>query len=479
MSEHSKELPQIIQGGMGMGVSNWRLANAVARTGQLGVISGTAIDTIVARRLQLGDCDGNLHRAFAAFPDQEMAQRIWERYYIEGGKDPLKAFKLVPLPTKDMSAVNAELFIVASFAEVWLAKEGHDNAIGTNLLEKIQIPNLPSLYGSMLASVDYVLMGAGIPGWVPEVLDAFAAGQAAELSLKVNDNTEGEKFIQRFDPAEFLKEPPQTLKRPRFLPIISSDIIGKSLYRRCGDGIFGFIVENFTAGGHNAPPRKIRGVEGTPTAYSEKDIPDIERIKNLGLPFWIAGSHAHPDKMQEARDLGATGIQVGTAFALCHESGMDDDLKYRALKAITKEHIEVITDFRGSPTGYPFKVVPMADTAAEDGYLESRHRICDLGYLRTPYRKEDGALGYRCPSEPIKAFTNKGGDIADTVGRRCICNGLQATVGYAQVQKHGTEVSLITTGDSINELSTFITEGTLHYSATVVLDYILTPTASS
>ncbi|NRA38096.1 MAG: nitronate monooxygenase, partial [Planctomycetes bacterium] len=400
-------------------------------------------------------------------------------YYIEGGKDPLKAFKLIPLPKKDMGQVNAELFMVTSFAEVFLAKEGHDNPIATNLLEKIQIPNLPSLYGAMLANVDYVIMGAGIPGWVPEVLDAFAAGNAAELSLKVNDNPDGEKFIQRFDPSEFLTDAPKSLKRPRFLPIISSDIIGKSLHRRCGEGIFGFIVENFTAGGHNAPPRKIRGIEGTPSAYSEKDIPDLERIKNLGYPFWLAGSHAHPDKMQEALDLGATVIQIGTAFALCHESGLDNDLKYRTLETITKQRINVITDFRGSPTGYPFKVVPLSDTAAEDGYLESRSRICDLGYLRTPYRKAEGELGYRCPSEPIKAFVNKGGDIDDTVGRRCICNGLQATVGYGQIQKSGAEAPLITTGDSINEISDFITEDTLHYSATVVLDYILKPATAT
>ena len=45
------ELPRIIQGGMGVGVSNWRLANAVSRLGQLGVVSGTALDALLVRRL--------------------------------------------------------------------------------------------------------------------------------------------------------------------------------------------------------------------------------------------------------------------------------------------------------------------------------------------------------------------------------------------------------------------------------------------
>ena len=47
--------PIIIQGGMGVAVSDWKLARAVSKTGQLGVVSGTAIDTVLVRRLQLGD----------------------------------------------------------------------------------------------------------------------------------------------------------------------------------------------------------------------------------------------------------------------------------------------------------------------------------------------------------------------------------------------------------------------------------------
>ena len=42
-----------IQGGMGAGVSSWRLAKAVARMGQLGVVAGRALDQLLSRRLQL------------------------------------------------------------------------------------------------------------------------------------------------------------------------------------------------------------------------------------------------------------------------------------------------------------------------------------------------------------------------------------------------------------------------------------------
>ena len=45
--------PTIIQGGMGVAVSGWRLAHAVSSLGQLGVVSGTALDQVFARRLQV------------------------------------------------------------------------------------------------------------------------------------------------------------------------------------------------------------------------------------------------------------------------------------------------------------------------------------------------------------------------------------------------------------------------------------------
>src|ERR1039458_1679832 len=72
------QFPKIIQGGMGVGVSNWRLANAVSRLGQLGVVSGTALDSLFVRRLADGDEGGYMRRGLEAFPFPDMAKRIWQ-----------------------------------------------------------------------------------------------------------------------------------------------------------------------------------------------------------------------------------------------------------------------------------------------------------------------------------------------------------------------------------------------------------------
>ncbi len=87
--------PRIIQGGMGVAISGWQLARAVARTGQLGVVSGTALEVVCARRLQHGDPGGDVRRALAQFPIPGMADRVLRTYYVEGGKPPDAPFRPV------------------------------------------------------------------------------------------------------------------------------------------------------------------------------------------------------------------------------------------------------------------------------------------------------------------------------------------------------------------------------------------------
>src|SRR3974390_873436 len=159
--------PFIIQGGMGVAVSGWPLARAVSRLGQLGVVSGSALAMVLARRLQLGDPDGELRHALAQFPFPCMADRVLADYFIPGGKPANAPFKLTPMPTLRPRRQFVELTVVANFVEVFLAKEGHHGPVGVNYLEKIQLPTLPSLYGAMLAGVDYILRGPGSPRPIP------------------------------------------------------------------------------------------------------------------------------------------------------------------------------------------------------------------------------------------------------------------------------------------------------------------------
>lgn len=471
------QLPVIIQGGMGAAVSDWRLANAVSRTGQLGVISGTALDVILARRLQDGDPDGHMRRALNAFPIPAIAERIIDKYFIDGGKDADAPYTNKPMVSHRSSQATNELLVAANFVEVFLAKEGHGNPVGVNFLEKIQVPTLPSLYGVMLAGVDYVLMGAGIPKAIPGLLDKLSGGFDVEMKIDVKGLTEkGDPFV-RFSPTQFCKElvaKLPTLPRPNFLAIVSSHVLAKMLATKSTGEVDGFVVEYPVAGGHNAPPRK-RGEfndAGEPI-YGDRDVPDLDAIAELGKPFWLAGGYAEPYQVKAALEAGATGVQVGTAFAYCNESGFTREIKDDVINASRDEQVSVYTDAVASPTGFPFKVVQMEQTLSNPVLYEERDRICDLGYLRHAYERDNGRIGWRCPSEPVDDYLSKGGEMEETVGRKCLCNSLLANVGHAQVQDNGyVEGTLITSGDDAQYVARFAPAGSTQYSAEDVIRYL-------
>ena len=469
-----KTQPVIIQGGMGVAVSAWQLARAVSLTGQLGVVSGTALDTVLLRRLQLGDPGGHMRRALDEFPDQQMAERVLDRYYIPDGKSPDAPFATGQLHTTRLSPQQLELVVVANFVEVYLAKEGHDGIVGINYLEKIQLPTLPSLFGAMLAGVDYVLMGAGIPQAIPGVLDRLSEGEAVELPLKVAGD--GDKIISRFDPAEFTQGEVPWLPRPRFLAIVASSTLATMLVRKSSGRVDGFVVEGPTAGGHNAPPRGKAelNARGEPI-YGQRDVVNLESMRSLGLPFWLAGSYGSPERVMEALRAGAAGVQVGTAFAYCEESGLSEDIKQRVLQMSRAGQVDVFTDPAASPAGFPFKVLRLEGSLTEPALYESRQRRCDLGYLRQGYRQQDGTIGWRCPAEGVDAYVRKGGHREDTIGRRCLCNALLANVGLAQCRHSGErEHPLVTTGDDVINIARFLDGGnSATYSANQVVDYLL------
>jgi nitronate monooxygenase len=470
-----RDLPIIIQGGMGVAVSDWRLASAVARLGQFGVVSGTALDVVLVRRLQAGDIGGHIRRAASHFPVPGVVKAVFDRYFVEGGRQLRERFKSMPMGRLKPSRNLLDLQVLSNFVEVFLAKEGHDGLVGINLLTKVQAPTIPSLYGAMLAGVDAVLMGAGIPKEIPGVLDKLAAGEAAELRLDVKGANRDKPFWLRFDPSEYCGGDALKPKRPRFFPIISSAVLATMLSKKASGRVDGFIVEGPTAGGHNAPPRgklKLSG-EGEPV-YGERDVADLAAIGAVGLPFWVAGSYAEPERVVEALEAGATGVQVGTAFAYTEESGFSDEVKAAVLKKSRAGEVEVFTDPLASPTGFPFKVVPVEDTVADQAIYEKRTRVCDLGYLRTPYAIDDDTVGWRCASEPVQDFERKGGDVEETVGRKCVCNALMSSIDLGQIQKSGEpELPLVTSGDDVAHIARFLRPGAETYTAADVIDYLL------
>jgi len=262
------------------------------------------------------------------------------------------------------------------------------------------------------------------------------------------------------------------LSRPQFLAIVSSNVLAATIVKRANGQVNGFVVEGPTAGGHNAPPRgKLQLDAAGDAIYGERDRVDLDKLRELGLPFWLAGGYGTAEKLREALAAGAAGIQVGTAFAFCAESGFRSDYKKAILQKIISGQARVATNSSASPTNFPFKVVQLEGTLSENEVYLARPRICDLGFLREAYRAADGAVGFRCSAEPVTVYVSKGGDVENTQGKRCLCNALMATIGQPQVRNGKfTEHGLVTSGNDLTALGRFLpSNGEPTYTARDVL----------
>jgi NAD(P)H-dependent flavin oxidoreductase YrpB (nitropropane dioxygenase family) len=488
---------KLIQGGMGVYVSNWRLARAVAMEQPgltAGTVSGTALDIVYVRLLQLGDPGGHVRRALAALDAQfgvTLGQKIINHYFIEGGKAPTARFKNAPkqmvrlpngsdilpagLPpgvpvTLSMEPDIVELLIAAGFAEVWLAHQGHSGRIFINFLHKVELPLIYTLYGAMLAGVDGVIVGAGNPDGLPAVCSRLVQHAVVTHELPVLYRESGENFHLTFDPRQVAEGrlARQPLQRPAFLAIVSLENLVQALAHSQTEPPDGFIIEHHTAGGHNAGPQgPLKKDEKGQPIYGPEDEPDLQAIRQVGLPFWLAGGYGSHQKLEQALALGATGVQVGSNFALAEESGMKANYRTAILNRLKKETSDapLVYTTLFSPTGYPFKVVQIEDTLAEDEVYAARRRVCDLGLLQQRGLSQPAADGKRrlftrCQAAPIEDFVNKRGLPRNTEEKRCLCNGLLSAVGLGQVSLPKGELTekpaIVTLGnhlDGIRRLS--------------------------
>src|SRR5512140_2764097 len=141
-------MPRLIQAGMGVRISGARLANAAARLGALGVVSGAGLRHIVLEEL-----------------------RAWAPGGPKNGR---------PVPVDDADPARAglpqRLSVIATFVEVVRAKEGHRGKVGVNVMWKCALTVLPTILGAMLGGSDALLCGAGVPIELPEILLKLQAG---------------------------------------------------------------------------------------------------------------------------------------------------------------------------------------------------------------------------------------------------------------------------------------------------------------
>jgi NAD(P)H-dependent flavin oxidoreductase YrpB (nitropropane dioxygenase family) len=464
-------LPLLLGGGMAVGISTPSLVKAVStyelpclgRGRCLGITSGTAAGNLLARRLQHGDTRVRLALdalgALAPSLESELSE-LHRAYFVPGGKAASQPYKPVRGFGMDAPRSLQLLTIAANFTTVWECKQGHNNPVGINYLQKIELSQLPALYGAMLAGVDYVCVGAGNPAAFPGHLRALARREPVEQAVHVARATKPHTI--RFDPTDFGARELPELRGPRFIAIVSTCEQAEQLAGSEATRPFGFVFEGAGAGGHNAPPADYRRILGVPPRWGAKDELDVRRVAGLREPFWLAGAYGNPDGLRRALEVGAAGVQCGTILAFSNESGMSPALRLRVLERIWHKDLAVVTEPLMSPTGFPFKVVQLSGSLSDEAVRSGRERVacCDLGHLATPVEtkrrvtRSDGGidevveLQTLCPAEPVEAFTRKGGVAMRRKGTICLCNGLMSTAGYPGIRGDYVEPPVVTAGDA-------------------------------
>lgn len=421
-------MPRLIQAGMGVRISGARLANAAARLGALGVVSGAGLRHIVIEEIRAGNEE--VLRLAKTFPIARYVEDLLA--WAPGG---LKWDRPAPVDDADpaRAGLPQRLSVIATFVEVVRAKEGHRGKVGVNVMWKCALTVLPTILGAMLGGSDALLCGAGVPIELPEILLKLQAGESVAFSPLTGTGTH-----VRLDVAgEGLAPLLASLQAPRMIPILSNYAFPRRIldvWEREQGGVrpFAFVLEDHRAGGHNAPPRNKE-------SFGEKDdlTGYFDKVVGTGVPVYVAGSFpggGSRDDFLYWTARGAYGIQVGSRFALCEESGLRDDLKDALIASNARGDTEVRTAKVVSPTGYPFKVVALPGTLADPVIYAARQRVCNKRYLVQSHFavQPDGTTQetYICPAMPETQFVALGGDAAETPYRVCLCNALLSTAGF-------------------------------------------------
>lgn len=395
----------------------------------------------------MGDLDGSLRLVLEHFPYPAAARHVWQHFFVPGGKGDEQPFELVSQPHLEEGPALVELTVLANFAEVFLARQGHTGWVGVHYHDSARLALLPSLFGALLAGVDFLLVSASGVAAVQPALRRLLAHESAALDVTLTDT---DRLTCGFDPHSLGSGHSPALRAPILLAVCETVDEAESVLTGAGfDG--GFIVQ-------------------APSGAGWLEAAEFARLRSLGRPFWLGNVAATAENFARVSQEGAGGLQVNTPFTFCAESALDPDLKRRVLTLVRQDPNHLFTQLSALPDGQPFRVLRLEETAADPEISAARLRLCDVGWFREVYRRPDGSVGYRCPGEPMHHYLLKGGDATTAARQPCICNGVLAGLGLAQLQDgRELERALVPVGEDVRELRRFLKPGGVEFTAADVV----------
>ena len=286
----------VIQGGMGVGISLSKLAGSVAREGGMGVISTAQI----------------------GFREPDFL------------KNPLEA---------NFRALKKE---IAKAKEI-----GKGGVIGANIMVATRHYK-EYVKNAVLAGVDVILSGAGLPVDLPE----YVKGSKVKIAPIISS-------LKAFT-------------------VISR--VWERKYARYPDFV---VVEGPKAGGHLGFKREELDAY-TPENYERELTAMIRQAAELEIPLIAAGGIYDRRDLEHCLSLGAAGVQMGTRFVTTEECDAAEAYKQEYLRA-QKEDIVIVK----SPVGMPGRAIQNAfleKVAAGERFMTGcRHCIKTCDPKTAPY----------------------------------------------------------------------------------------------
>lgn len=184
----------------------------------------------------------------------------------------------------------------------------------------------------------------------------------------------------------------------KVIPVVASVALAKRMDRIGADAV---IAEGMEAGGHI----------GRSTTMAL--LPQI--VDAVSCPVIAAGGFGDGRSLAAALMLGSSGIQVGTRFAVAHESNAHDNFKEAIIKAN-----DISTTVTGAITGHPVRV--LRNQLTKD-YLALEKELTgsdepDLGQLE---ELGAGALRRAVVEGDSKTGSLMAGQIAGLINQRQSC----------------------------------------------------------
>lgn len=267
-----------------------------------------------------------------------------------------------------------------------------NGVLGINVMVAVQQDYDSSIRAAVDMKIDFISIGAGLIGSLPEIDHPHKTN----IAVIVSSDRAANIVIHRFK---------------------------SNKWREMGYELVAFIVEGPKAGGHLG--FKIDQVD-KPEFQLEVILPPIKKIAqaNGNIPVIAAGGIYTRNDILNIMSLGADGVQMATRFLATEESDASYEYKMAIVETTQPEDIIVSP---GSPCGLPFRVVRKSPMY-EEHLLAGREPLCDKGYL---LRKDSEGKFTICGAK------------TDNINFFCICNGLLKSAGR---NKNLKEKGLYTAG---------------------------------